>query len=265
MKFLICPLCAAPLSINIQGLNCSNRHQYDRAKEGYFNLLPVQHKHSREPGDAKQQLVARRAFLHAGFFAPLLQSLMPLIPTDAKTLLDIGCGEGYFTQAMSVHSGSTDIYGIDIAKEGVRLAAKQANSNLTYAVASSYGLPIATESMDVITRIYAPSDDKELQRVLHPQGRLIIITPGENHLLALRQRIYKDLRPHRKPQAPRDFVEHSQHLLTFALNVSAGSHTQSLLQMTPFAWQITPDIFSHLTRNGLQDTADFQLSVYTRA
>ena len=31
-------------------------HSFDVAREGYVNLLPVQHKNSREPGDAEESL-----------------------------------------------------------------------------------------------------------------------------------------------------------------------------------------------------------------
>jgi len=265
MKYLICPLCAESLSINTQGISCSNRHQYDRAKEGYFNLLPVQHKNSREPGDAKQQLQARRDFLQAEFFSPLLQALLQLIPAEAESFLDIGCGEGYFTKGISDAFSGADLYGLDIAKAGVRLAAKQTNHNITYIVASSYTLPVANSSMDIITRIYAPSKDEELARVLKPQGKLIIITPGENHLLALRNYIYQELRPHPKPQPPAGFIEFSQQQLTFALNVPPGEHTNALLQMTPFAWRLQPAMCEQIIANGLKDTADFQLSVYQLA
>ena len=137
MKALICPLCALPLSENPQGLACSNRHQFDRAKEGYFNLLPVHYKNSREPGDAKQQLIARREFLTAGYFLPLADALKKIISSDVGTLLDIGCGEGYFTRLLHEHCASADVYGLDISKAGIRLAAKHNKQSLAYVVASS--------------------------------------------------------------------------------------------------------------------------------
>lgn len=268
MKSLVCPLCKTSLSVTTQGLGCIHGHQFDRAKEGYFNLLPVQHKNSLEPGDAKQQLNARRAFLNAGFFSPLAQALKLLIPADIKSLLDIGCGEGYFTRAMSQHCHTADVYGIDIAKAGIRLAAKQTRNDptdsncITYVVASSYALPVATESMDVVTRIYAPSKDEELQRVLSPQGKLIIVTPGEKHLLSLRQHLYKHLRPHPTPKAPAGFKNFSQQQLSFDLQIPRGEYADALLQMTPFAWQANPELLMRLQADGVQDTADFHLSVY---
>jgi 23S rRNA (guanine745-N1)-methyltransferase len=262
MKALICPLCALPLNENLQGLACSNRHQFDRAKEGYFNLLPVQHKNSLEPGDAKQQLTARREFLTEGYFLPLIDSLKKIISSNTLSLLDIGCGEGYFTRLLSEHCYNADVYGLDIAKAGIRLAAKNNSSKITYVVASSHALPLADASMDVVVRIYAPSKDEELFRVLKPGGKLIIVTPGERHLIELRQKIYQIIKPHPKPKAPMSFEEVSQHSVSFPLNIPSGDLTASLLEMTPFSWKLTLELLDQSIRSGIFDQADFQISVY---
>jgi 23S rRNA (guanine745-N1)-methyltransferase len=264
MKALICPLCALPFSENPQGLACSNRHQFDRAKEGYFNLLPVHHKNSREPGDAKQQLIARREFLAAGYFLPLVDALKKIIDPDVGSLLDIGCGEGYFTRLLHEHCRAADVYGLDIAKAGIRLAAKQNKQNLTYVVASSHSLPLADASMDVITRIYAPSKDEELFRVLNPSGKLIIVTPGEQHLLALRQKIYQTVRPHPKSVAPQGFNALKQDSASFSIAVPSGELAAALLAMTPFAWKLNPELLQSFIDEGLVDTAHFQIGVYEK-
>lgn len=265
MKALICPLCALPLSENLQGLTCFNRHQYDRAKEGYFNLLPVHYKNSREPGDAKQQLIARRAFLTAGYFLPLVAALKEIIRPSVGSILDIGCGEGYFTRLLYEHCTSAEVYGLDISKAGVRLAAKRELQNLTYMVASSHSLPLADASMDVITRIYAPSKDEELFRVLKPRGQLIIVTPGEQHLLSLRQKIYQTIKPHPKPVAPKGFNELKQDTIAFPLFVPAGDMTAALLSMTPFVWKLSPSLLQLLIKEGFNDTAHFQISIYEKS
>lgn len=269
MKALICPLCALPLVENPQGLACFNRHQFDRAKEGYFNLLPVHHKNSREPGDAKQQLIARRAFLTAGYFLPLVDALKKMINPDVDSLLDIGCGEGYFTRLLQEHCGGADVYGLDISKSGVRLAAKSNLQNLTwqnlnYTVASSHSLPFEDASMDIITRIYAPSKDEELFRVLKPTGKLIIVTPGEQHLLGLRQKIYQTIKPHPKPITPRGFSELERDAICFPLSVPVGELTASLLGMTPFAWKLSPELLHAYIEAGVRDQAHFQISIYEK-
>ncbi|RYG16977.1 MAG: methyltransferase domain-containing protein [Chitinophagaceae bacterium] len=262
MKNLICPLCASPLIQNSQGVSCINRHQFDCAKEGYFNLLPVQYKSSLEPGDAKQQLQARRAFLTQGFFAPLVTSLLDLIPKDVNTLLDIGCGEGYFTQHLGAHCKEADVYGIDISKAGIRLAAKNTSAKFIYAVASSYALPLADSSMDVITRIYAPSKDDELRRVICPGGKLLIVTPGSRHLIKLRQKIYEHIRPHTSPKTPEGFRTTEARELEFDLTISDPEHTRALLDMTPFSWRLSDAVKAELMEVGIQDCAHFQLNVY---
>lgn len=266
MKDLRCPLCRQPLLQNAQGLACVNRHQFDRAKEGYFNLLPVQKKHSREPGDAKEQLQARRQFLQAGFFAPLKERLQQLVPATTSTLLDIGCGEGYFTAAFSEALPTAQIYGIDIAKAGVRLAAKTAKdrAGLLYCVASSFDLPFADESMDLVTRIYAPSKDAELWRVIKPGGTLVIVAPGENHLLGLRSRLYKEVRPHPLPDVPEGFALQAQDGIVGELRIEEPGLCAALLDMTPFAWRLPPELRDAILASELVDRFDFVISSYNK-
>jgi 23S rRNA (guanine745-N1)-methyltransferase len=264
MKDLRCPLCKLPLQSNPQGLSCDNRHQFDRAKEGYFNLLPVQNKHSREPGDAKAQLQARRQFLQAGFFEPLKNKLQMVIPADTQTLLDIGCGEGYFTRGFAEVKPEAQVYGIDIAKAGVRLAAKSARDKTrqVFAVASSFDLPFADHSMDVVTRIYAPSKDVELWRVIKPGGLLIIVTPAENHLIKLRERIYREVRKHPLPVTPQGFTAADQQRLTGDLQINDLELSAALLAMTPFAWRLPVEVRSEVIKDGIKDHLDFMISLY---
>jgi 23S rRNA (guanine745-N1)-methyltransferase len=269
MNALRCPLCCESLSENHQGLVCVNRHQFDRAKEGYFNLLPVQFKHSREPGDAKAQLRARRLFLEAGCYSPLKSALQDLVPRSTGSLLDLGCGEGYFTRAMAECLLDANLYGVDIAKEGIRMAAKAASGQgargeSVYMVASAFAVPLVDQSMDVITRIYAPSDDAELHRLLRPDGLLVIVTPGNQHLHNLRSAIYEQVRPHPLPQAPAGFVSHAQSEMSGSLNLSAGELTQALLTMTPFAWRMSAELASAVVVRGLEDTYHFYISCYKR-
>lgn len=266
MKELRCPLCHQLLLQNPQGLACANRHQFDRAKEGYFNLLPVQKKHSREPGDAREQLQARRQFLQAGFFAPLKERLQELLPTTTETLLDIGCGEGYFTAGFSDVLPHAQVYGIDIAKAGVRLAAKAVKDKtaLTYCVASSFDLPVADESMDLVTRIYAPSKDDELWRVIKPGGSLVIVAPGENHLFGLRSRIYSEVRPHPQPSTPQGFVVVGQDRLSSELVVRERAVCAALLAMTPFAWRLADDLRDRILASELHDNLDFTITTYSK-
>lgn len=263
MNALICPLCSLALIENPQGVACVNRHQFDRSKEGYYNLLPVHYKNSREPGDAKQQLVARRTFLNAGYFLPLVDQLKKIISPKTENLLDIGCGEGYFPRLFHEHCSDAAIYGIDISKAGVQLAAKGSSNKEHYMVASSHALPIANDSMDLITRIYAPSKDEELARILKTGGKLIIVTPGEQHLIGLRGKIYDSINPHPKPVTPKGFTEVEQQSVRFSLEVPSGDLTMALLKMTPFSWKLNAELEGQLMQQGLKDWAEFQIGVYS--
>lgn len=259
--YFICPLCQSSLVETACGVACAFGHHFDRAKEGYLNLLPVQQKSSRTPGDAKAQLVARRQFLNAGFFAGLLPVLQSLVPPTTQRLLDIGCGEGYFTHALAAMLTSTaSVHGIDIARDGVRMAAKAYRES--YAVASAYALPLASGSMEVVTRIYAPSQAAELKRVLAPGGRVIVVTPADQHLLGLRQRLYDVVRPHPEPGVLDGFVAIAQQRASFAMQIPAGELSAALLKMTPFAWKMDQQLQLQLLTSGINDTADFHLTAY---
>ncbi len=100
-----CPLCHQPLTQANNSFVCPGRHQFDVAKEGYVNLLPVQHKRSRDPGDSAEMMQARRAFLDAGHYQPLRDAIVNVLKEKSNSedaaILDIGCGEGYYTHAFA--------------------------------------------------------------------------------------------------------------------------------------------------------------------
>ncbi len=267
MQFLRCPICHSTFQENLQGLVCGNRHQFDRSKEGYFNLLPVQHKNSLMPGDAKEQLKARREFLQAGFFDPLKSKILSLMNASSKSVLDLGCGEGYFTRALSAHLSDAEIYGVDIAKAGIAMAAKAAKSltNVTHLVASNFDLPLQDQSMDTILRILAPTKDGELQRVLKPDGKLLIVIPGEQHLIGLRKKIYPEIRPLQLLPEIAGFVLIDTARVQFSLGFNQLCQVRSLLEMTPFAWKLNQQKSDLILSDQLSDSADFLIGVYKKS
>lgn len=264
-KDLRCPICRSSFQQNTQGIACENRHQYDKSKEGYFNLLPVQNKNSREPGDAKEQLRARRDFLQAGLFDPLKEKILSSIEEVPETLLDLGAGEGYFTRAFASAFADASIYGVDIAKAGVSMAAKAAKSfgNMTHVVASNFDLPLQDDSMDLILRILAPSKDDELQRLLKKDGKLIVVVPGEQHLIGLRNKIYRELRPLQTLPEIKGFNLLRKTAVQFSLNLDEVQ-LRSLLEMTPFSWKLD-QAKRNLLNSPWKDTADFLIGEYRKS
>ncbi|MFJ2975195.1 23S rRNA (guanine(745)-N(1))-methyltransferase [Kluyvera sp. NPDC087067] len=241
-----CPLCHAPLTRSGNSYLCPQRHQFDQAKEGYVNLLPVQHKRSREPGDSAEMMQARRAFLDAGHYQPLRDAVSEkLRAIEPENLLDIGCGEGYYTHAFAAEAGQA--WGLDVSKTAVRYGAKR-YPQVNFCVASSQRLPFDDNSMDVVVRIYAPCNPLELKRVVKPGGWVITVTPGPRHLMEMKGLIYSEIQlhaPHSEVIEGFSLVNHDA--LAYPMQLT-GEEATTLLQMTPFAWRAKPEVWEALKR-----------------
>ena len=242
----LCPICTELLTLNSSATSyqCQNQHCFDIAKDGYLNLLPVQHKGSKEPGDNKQMMTARRAFLEAGFYAPMAKAVAMMINANspehqALTLLDIGCGEGYYSRNIAYHCPQNPpiaLHGVDIAKFAIAAAAKK-QPTARFIVASSNRLPYPKQTFDWLLKVFAPANDDELKRLLKPAGFLLTVTPGPRHLWQLKQFIYSDVREHAlDAPLPVDFVSIDSLRLRYQITPDADQRI-ALLQMTPFAWR----------------------------
>ncbi|ADO48227.1 23S rRNA (guanine(745)-N(1))-methyltransferase [[Enterobacter] lignolyticus] len=258
-----CPLCHAPLTRQQNSYVCPQRHQFDLAKEGYVNLLPVQHKRSRDPGDSAEMMQARRAFLDAGHYQPLRDAISALLQSVSPAqILDIGCGEGYYTHAFAALAQRT--WGLDVSKSAVRAGAKR-YPQVEFCVASSQRLPFVDACMDAVVRIYAPCNPHELARVVKVGGVVITATPGPRHLMELKGLIYDEVRLH----APNDeqlpgFLLVQESALAYPMTLS-GAEAVALLQMTPFAWRAKPQVREQLAQKAQFDCqTDFVIQVWRR-
>ncbi len=249
-----CPHCRETLTLNGDTWVCSNNHPFDRAKEGYVNLLPANFKRSKIPGDSPEMIAARRRMHDAAIYAPLAEELCATVAklcqlgssTDSLvgSLLDLGCGEGYYDALLTQHIPGLQLMGIDIAKSAVRMAAKRNHSH-QYAVASSNHLPVVSNSIDIVLRIFAPSNDAEVWRVLKHGGYYIEVGPAPRHLWELREALYDTPRPHAESRTSIDVVT-DDHTTSFALVATETCHHQQtlgnallndLLMATPFAYR----------------------------
>ncbi|MCW8335378.1 23S rRNA (guanine(745)-N(1))-methyltransferase [Vibrio paucivorans] len=267
-----CPLCHQSLIQSERTFRCENNHAFDLAKEGYINLMPVQHKRSKDPGDNKEMMQARRRFLEQDYYQPLKQRVAETcaeyLAQTPHRLLDIGCGEGYYTtevaELLTQQCSAAQTYGLDISKVAIRYAAKR-YQNCNFSVASSHRLPFADHSLDAVLRIYAPCNAQELARVTTPDGIVITVTPGNRHLYQLREQIYSDVRLHNEePEVIEGFVLAHQEKLSYMMELDNGFGFD-LLQMTPFAWKASDSLRKQLQSPAIfKCEADFVLRVYKK-
>ncbi|WP_322977027.1 putative RNA methyltransferase [Acinetobacter pittii] len=265
-QILMCPVCRQPLNLTERTWRCEQGHSYDVAKQGYVNLHVVQHKHSKNPGDTPESVDARRAFLQSGYYQPLQQAVVDLLKQlNVKAILDIGCGEGYYTSAMQ--QVVEHCVGVDIAKTAVQRAAKL-NPKVTWVVGTGATLPVLDHSMDACTSLFSPIPQAEIARVLKDKGYLIVVTPASEHLYAMREALFEQVNPH----TPEKFVEQLQDLFElkqeqiidapFVLDQQA---LKNLIAMTPYAYKASPERRSQLEQQSqLEITASFQIYVFQK-
>ncbi|MBI2791672.1 MAG: methyltransferase domain-containing protein [Gammaproteobacteria bacterium] len=236
-SIVICPICSLSLTENNNFYACVNNHHFDKARQGYVNLLVVNQKKTANPGDNKEMIQSRMAFLNKGFYSSLATALNQLIPEQAVHILDSGCGEGYYLRSLRENFPHHHYYGVDISKEAIKLASV-ANKNISWFVGSVVRLPFFAQSLDVITAIFAPHDFNEFHRILGEQGRLIICAPEQNHLIELRNILFATVTSKDQDKMLDLANEHFELERTMPLQYQCKLTTKEdirhLLTMTPF-------------------------------
>ena len=288
VSLFICPLCQSPLQPALDTWRCDGslnpkhtNHPFDVARQGYVNLLPVQQKNSKAPGDSQLSIEARKQFLNAGHYQPLqtliCQKMTELLAQNALetqpiaksnnkpvTWLDIGCGEGYYTQAM-VQTGMDILLAADISKPAVIELAKasKAEGNLWYQqnqnagskiaddsktaaaaiyplVTSAANLPLRAHSVTAISSIFSPILPEAFNKVLSDEGYLIIAKPDIGHLSALREALFDDVREHDSDKFLQELAPYFElletHRVSSNLNLSVDD-LADLMTMTPYAYR----------------------------
>lgn len=238
-----CPICQENLTLVETSLKCCNRHSFDLAKFGYVNLAP-QIKQSANYD--KENFQNRQQILEAGFYQAILEVVSDLLSSskNAKTILDIGCGEGFYSRKLQESHSEKTFYAFDISKDSVQIAAKsEPNWAVNWFVGDLARLPIKDASMDILLDIFSPANYGEFRRVLSKDGILIKIIPTENHLKEIRQKVQDQLT--NKDYSNQDIKEHFQEHFTILSNQTASltktitaEQLQALLSMTPLLFHI---------------------------
>lgn len=263
---LICPLCGETLEKNEKSFRCPNRHGFDIARQGYVHLLPVQSKHSRSPGDTREQVISRRRFLEGGFYEPIARAVAQAAMEIGVRggILDVGCGEGYYG-AYLASSLNCPLTGVDISKEAVRCAAGKYKQAL-WLCASAAHLPAPDGSVSLLTALFSLTVPGEFHRVLREGGYYIQVLAAEDHLTGLKSIIYDTLteKPKNLSRPLPGFALAKTEPIRFSFTVK-GEQVQNLLSMTPHVYRIGPEGAARLRQtSALTDAASCVLNLYRR-
>lgn len=188
---LICPVraCGAPLARAASSLRCGSGHEFDLARSGYANLLQPQDKRSRDPGDAREAVAARRRLVDRGFAGKLAQLVAEILAANdvgaGAAILDAGCGEGYHLADACVRLGAEGC-GVDISTPAIGLAAKRHRSLVWVVANADRVIPLANGSIDAVLSITARINRDEFARILRPGGLVLVAVAANDDLAELR-------------------------------------------------------------------------------
>ena len=238
-----CPICQENLTLVETSLKCCNRHSFDLAKFGYVNLAP-QIKQSANYD--KENFQNRQQILEAGFYQAILEDISDLLANSetSTTVLDVGCGEGFYSRKLQETHSDKIFYAFDISKDSVQIAAKsEPNWAVNWFVGDLARLPIKDASMDILLDIFSPANYGEFRRVLSKDGILIKVIPTKNHLKEIRQKVQDQLT--NKDYSNQDIKNHFQEHFTILSSQTASltktitaDQLQALLSMTPLLFHI---------------------------
>lgn len=246
---IICPICRKELKREEKRYICLNNHTFDISKQGHANLLLSNQKNSKNPGDNREMVQSRKNFLEKGNYSGISdrvnETLEKYAPEEGTVeILDIGCGEGYYTGRLKAYLDrkgvKNQITAIDISKEAVMAGAKS-YKGINWLVASATALPIEDNSLDFILCMFAKIDPAEFQRTLKKGGKLIVVSTGENHLEEMKEVVYEKVRKEFYLPAEDESLKIFNHRETlthsYVTEVEGKETIQNLFNMTPYRWR----------------------------
>lgn len=262
-NYLICPVCKTHNNISLlikenNSFKCSLGHNFDLSKEGYLNLLVSK----TNCGDLNVQLSSRYSFLYKDFYKPLLIRINELLNNNkAKTVLDCGCGIGYYSKNLSY---DFDIIGLDISKEAIKVASKHDKKSF-YIVSSSTSIPIQNKTLDAAYVIFAPLFEESIANVLKDDGILIIVTPGKNHLYEIKEILYQNPYFNKEDDVNISmFNKVVTEKLTYKISLT-NEDLKNLIYMTPYLYKTSKQSLSRLENiDNITLTIDFAIHLYKK-
>lgn len=270
---LACPLDNQPLLLTNNAYCCVSGHCFDISKYGYVNLLPVQLKKSKYPGDNKEMVLARHKFLSSGMYSPVAGTLCELINDEIKnkqkfSIIDAGCGEGYYTSIIKdyikqrIPKKTASLFGFDISKDAIQTASKL-HKEILWAVATNNKIPVLNNSADILTSLFSFPVLSEFYRILKQNGLLVIASSGTNHLIELRQKIYTTVKKKEVSPISSPFFHLEKNVLLQKTLPITPENLDLLLKMTPHFYRMDKDTYTQLQEKPIEQiTVDIHLTTY---
>lgn len=265
---LICPVCGKRLYRDGKSFFCDSpkRHCYDVSAAGHVNLSPGR----ATGGDGKEAVKARTEFLSLGHYKPISDKICEIIgELDGATVIDAGCGEGYYTNNIALKTGA-DVYGFDLSKEAVIAASKQASrsgiNNSLFCVAGIYSLPVRDECADVVTNIFAPCAENEFCRVLKRGGALVLVSAGKDHLMGLKRAIYDSVYANEeRADTPSQMKLAERAELKYVIRLDNGRDIRNLFSMTPYSYRTSESDYKKLlSLDSLETEVNVEIALYRK-
>ena len=267
-QLLKCPVCGGSMQRDAGVLSCTGarRHCFDVSSAGYVNLASSK---AAGGGDDAVLIRARTAFLEKGCYERIADAVCHALQTyagEGATVLDAGCGEGYYAAKMA--KCAHRVLGIDLSKRGITHAAKHATReglSAFFCVGGIFDLPVADESVDAIVSLFAPVAQEEFLRVLKPGGVLILVGAGEEHLFSLKSVLYDT--PYRN-EARADLPTRMTRVAEERVRYTFGADNetlQELFSMTPYFYRTSKEGVARLAATTYLDVdVDAELLVFKK-
>jgi len=266
---LICPICKEDLFKENKSVKCKNNHSFDYGKEGYLNLHIS--KNSKNPGDDKVMVKARRDFLNKGFYEEISDEvneiLKEVIPRKTK-ILDVGAGEGYYTNRMEkiLSEKYVKVSALDISKEAI-IAGAKTYKNISWFVASGLDEPFKDNSFSGVTVLFSKLFHKEFFRILEDKGYLIVVSPNREHLVDIKKVVYpmikyENIDPNDELKESFDLIERKN---LYYKKTVYGEDIKNLFHMTPYRWKSPIEGVKKLEALAqLEVTVDVNIDIYRK-
>lgn len=268
-NILICPVCGSELHREEKSLFCgaAKRHCFDISASGHINLCVGR----ATGGDSKEAVRSRTDFLKLGHYKPISDKICEIIMQikPESTVIDAGCGEGYYTNNIARMTGF-DVYGFDLSKEAIISASKSARreglENSTFCVGGIYKIPVKDACADVITNIFAPCAEDEFLRLLKPEGTLIVVSSGKNHLLGLKRAIYENVYTNEeRADLPKKMRLEARLELEYKITLDRSEDIRNLFSMTPYSYRTSEKDYKKLLElDHLETEVDVEIAVYRK-